>query len=270
VAKHLGRSQRRLTHTQQVSHRESRVRTAIASRTAPEADQRKHRAEKTTTTDLARHLDVIGVEDLNIADLTRPARGPVGKAGRNVRLMASLSQGILAGVGGALATSLEPNGTCPVEKVIPGYTSPTRNACRHIARESRTKQAEIKRAACEHHDSPDLFEAPNIATRAATAVPAVAARGDIAMKARSVKGEPQLVASSAAVGILAIHGPGGCQRRNNAERAARSSSGAGATPRTRVTRTPMVTAVVVRMDGETARTVSPDGSEKYISTMTRT
>src|ERR1019366_2098303 len=59
-------------------------------------------------------------------------------------------------------------------------------------------------------------------------------------------------------------------RRNSDERAARSSSGPGTTPSTSVATTPMVTAPVVRIDGATTRTESPAGSEKYISTTTRT
>ena len=65
-------------------------------------------------------------------------------------------------------------------------------------------------------------------------------------------------------------GCGFSHRRNNDERDARSSSGPGTTPSTSVSRTPRVTAALVRMDGETTRTVSPAGSEKYISTTTRT
>jgi Putative transposase DNA-binding domain len=207
---------------------------------------------------------------LTITGLTRSAGGTIAKPGRGVRAKAALAPGIMATGWRALLTRLEHKAPIRVEKVNPTYTSQTGNACHHLARESRKNQEDLQCAASAHQVNADVNAATNIAERAAAAGLAVAARRDRARLARSVKPEPQLVASQAAVGILAIHGPGGCQRRNNAERAARSSSGAGATPRTSVTRTPMVTAMVVRMDGETARTVSPAGSEKYMSTMTLT
>ena len=50
--------------------------------------------EKTSTA-IARRFDVIGVEDLKIANMTRSAKGTIEEPGRNVRQKAGLNRGIL-------------------------------------------------------------------------------------------------------------------------------------------------------------------------------
>ena len=61
---------------------------------ARECDRRKDWCEKTCT-DLARRFDLIRVEDLKIANMTRSARGTLEEPGRNVRQKAGLNRGIL-------------------------------------------------------------------------------------------------------------------------------------------------------------------------------
>lgn len=70
----LVRLQRKLARAQPGSNRRAGMRRAIARLRAREADIRKDWAEKTST-DLARRFDVIRVEDLKIANMTRSARG---------------------------------------------------------------------------------------------------------------------------------------------------------------------------------------------------
>jgi putative transposase len=193
-AERLLRLQRRLARAQKGSNRRVAVRTAIARIMARETDRRRDWVEKTTT-DLARRFDVIGVENLNIAGMTRSARGTVVRPGRNVAAKAGLNRGILASGWGALVARLEQKAPGRVEKVNPAYTSQTCNACQHIASESRKNQADFACVACGHQDNADVNAARNIADRSTAAGLAVAARGDRVRLARSVKREPQLVAS---------------------------------------------------------------------------
>jgi transposase len=127
--------------------------------------------------------------------MTRSARGTIAQPGRGVRAKAGLNRGILASGWGLLLTRLEQKAPGRVEKVNPAYTSQTCNACQHIASESRKSQADFACVACGHQDNADVNAARNIADRSTAAGLAVAARGDRVRLARSVKREPQLVAS---------------------------------------------------------------------------
>ena len=66
----------------------------IARLRARETDRRKDWAEKAST-DIARRFDVIRVEDLQIKNMTRSARGTPENPGRNVGQKAGLNRGIL-------------------------------------------------------------------------------------------------------------------------------------------------------------------------------
>ena len=68
------RLQRKLARARKGSNRRGKVKRSIAKLKAHEADARKDWCEKTST-GLARRFDVIYVEDLKIADMSRSARG---------------------------------------------------------------------------------------------------------------------------------------------------------------------------------------------------
>ena len=90
----LRRRQRTLARARRGSNRRGRVKHAIARLRARETDRRKDWAEKVST-DLARRFDVIRVEDLQIRNMTRSAKGTRENPGRNVRQKAGLNRGIL-------------------------------------------------------------------------------------------------------------------------------------------------------------------------------
>jgi transposase len=165
---------------------QARVKLAIAKLKARQADLRKDWAEKTTT-DLARRFDLIHVENLNITDMTRSARGTAQAPGRNVRQKAGLNQGILASGWGLLVRRLQDKAPGRVEKVSPAYTSQRCSACGYIAAESRKSQALFACVACNFACNADVNAARNIA-----AGHAVTARGGDGA-ARPVNREPQLL-----------------------------------------------------------------------------
>ncbi len=181
----LKRLQRRLARARKGSNRRERVRVQVARLRAREADRRKDWAEKTTT-DLARRFDLIRVEDLRIAQMTRSARGTLAAPGRHVRQKAGLNRGILAAGWGLLVTRLEHKAPGRVQKINPAYTSQTCHACGHRAPENRQSQAVFRCVACGHQANADVNAARNIAAGLA-----VTARGDRGKPAQSVKREPQ-------------------------------------------------------------------------------
>lgn len=138
---------------------------------------------------------MIRVEDLNIAGMTRPARGTIAKPDRGVRANAGLNRGIHTRGLGALLTRPKQKTPGRIEKINPAYTWQTCNACQHIARESRKNQPDFQCVACRHQDNTDVNPARDITERAAAAGPALPARGNRVRSARSVKREPQRVAS---------------------------------------------------------------------------
>ena len=188
----LRRLQRRLARAQQGSSRRARLKAVIARLNARAADRRRDWIEKTST-GLARRYDLIRVEDLNIAGMTRSARGTVEQPGRSARAKAGLNRGILAAGWGRLVTRLDHKAPNRVEKINPAFTSQTCSACGHRAPDNRESQAVFRCVACGHQDNADVNAAKNIRERgielASAAGLAVAGRGDLG-NSRSMKRQP--------------------------------------------------------------------------------
>ena len=181
----LQRLQRTLARSSRGSSRRAQVKHAIARLKAREADARKDWAEKLST-DLARRFDVIRVEDLQIENMTRSAKGTIAKPGRNVQAKAGLNRAILASGWGILLRRLEEKAPGRIEKISPMFTSQRCSACGHVAAESRKSQAVFACTACGYACNADVNAARNIA-----AGHAVTARGGSPL-GRPVNREPQL------------------------------------------------------------------------------
>jgi len=189
--KHL---QRRLARCRPGSNRQGRVKVAIAKLLARSRDRRKDWVEKTST-DLAGRFDVIRVEDLRVAPMTRrpkPKPDPE-RPGRFLpnrrRAKAGLNRGILANGWRLLVRRLEHKAAGRVEKVSPAYTSQTCSVCGHCAPDNRESQAVFRCVACGHRANADVNAAINIA-----AGRAVSARREAPVQV-SPKREPQLATS---------------------------------------------------------------------------
>jgi len=181
----LLRLQRRLARARRGSGRRARLKLAIAGLRSREADTRRDWAEKTST-DLACRFDLIRIEDLQVACMTRSARGAVAQPGRNVRQKAGLNREILASGWGLLARRLADKASGRVEKVSPAFTSQRCSACGHVDGKSRESQAGFRCTACGFACHADVNAARNIA-----AGHAVTARGRPGLPGR-VNREPQL------------------------------------------------------------------------------
>ena len=186
----LRRMQRTLARAERGSNRRGRVKHAIARLRARETDRRKDWAEKTST-DLARRFDLIRVEDLQITNMTRSAKGTRENPGRNVRAKAGLNRGILGSGWGLLVRRLQDKAPGRVEKIKPHYTSQRCSACRQVDRDSRESQAVFRCTACGFACNADVNAARNIA-----AGHAVTARGGDGVT-RPVNREPHLLLQSA-------------------------------------------------------------------------
>ena len=186
----LRRLQRRLARAARGSNRRGRVKHAIARLKARETDRRKDWAEKVST-DLARRFDTMRVEDLQITNMTRSARGTPDDPGRNVRQKAGLNRGILGSGWGLLVRRLQDKAPDRVEKAKPHHTSQRCSACGQVDRDSRESQAVFRCTACGFAGHADVNAAINIA-----AGHAVTARGGDGA-ARPVNREPHLLLPSA-------------------------------------------------------------------------
>jgi putative transposase len=186
----LRRLERRLARARRSSTRRGRVRLAIAKLKARETDRRKDWAEKAST-GIARRFDLIRVEDLQITNMTRSARGTPQHPGRLVRQKAGLNRQILQAGWGLLVRRLQDKAPGRVEKVQPQYTSQRCSACGHVDGRSRESQARFACTACGFACNADVNAARNIA-----AGHAVTARGGF-RDAGPANREPQLLASLA-------------------------------------------------------------------------
>jgi putative transposase len=184
----LRRLQRRLARARPGSNRRGRIKHAIARLRARETDRRKDWAEKTST-EIARRFDVIRVEDLQIKNMTRSAKGTQKNPGRNVRAKAGLNRQIMRSGWGLLVRRLNDKAPGRVEKIKPAFTSQCCSACGHVDPESRESQARFGCTACGFACNADVNAARNIA-----AGHAVTARGGF-RDAEPVNREPHLLAS---------------------------------------------------------------------------
>jgi putative transposase len=186
--KRLRRLERRLARAKRCSNRRRRVKQALARLRARETDRRKDWVEKTST-DIARRFDVIRVEDLQIKNMTRSAKGTRENPGRNVCQKCGLNRGILRSGWGLLVRRLEDKAPGRVERINPAYTSQTCSGCGHRDPESRESQSRFRCRACGLQVHADVNAARNIA-----AGHAVTARGGDGV-ARPMNREPQLLVS---------------------------------------------------------------------------
>ncbi|EQD53621.1 DNA (cytosine-5-)-methyltransferase, partial [mine drainage metagenome] len=153
--------------------------------TATLVDRRRAWIEETTT-QMVRDYDVIVVEDLRIANMTRSAKGTVEKPGTNVAAKSGLNRAILAQCWGLWLQRLkEKAATCGVLvlEVSPRHTSRECRSCGHVAANNRQSQALFVCESCSYERHADTNAAQNILDRGMKNLGfadghAVTARGD--------------------------------------------------------------------------------------------
>jgi putative transposase len=188
--KRMRHLERKLARGKRGSKRRTQTKRSIARLRVRESDRRKNWAEKAST-DIARHFDVIRIEDLGIKGMTRSAKGSAERPGHNVRAKAGINRGILRSGWGLLVRRLEDKAPGRIQKVKPHFTSQRCSACGHVNSASRESQARFVCTACGFACNADVNAARNIA-----AGHAVTARGGDGVT-RPANREPQLLLQSA-------------------------------------------------------------------------
>jgi putative transposase len=184
-AARLRRLERKLARAKRGSSRRIQTKAQVAQMKSTQTRRRKDWAEKASTS-IARRFDLIRVEDLKIATMTRSAKGTAEAPGTNVAAKAGLNREIGKSGWGLLVRRLQDKAPGRVEKVHPAYTSQRCSACGHVDRKSRESQAVFRCTACGYACNADVNAARNIA-----AGHAVKARGGD-RAAGPVNREPQL------------------------------------------------------------------------------
>lgn len=155
---------RRRRASMSTSSRMRRVRVHLARIEARTAGRRGDFAHQLAH-QLAGTYGLIGIEDLQIANMTRSARGTLDEPGRNVRQKAGLNRAILdKGWGGfhaALVNQARKTGT-RIVAVPAAFTSQRCAACGHVAPGNRESQAVFRRVVCGHIAHADVNAAINI------------------------------------------------------------------------------------------------------------
>ena len=125
-----------------------------------------------TARQLVGKSDVVVLEDLKLANMTRSARGTVEEPGSNVAAKAALnrkmSEAALGRLRARICTRAEEAG-CRVWAVPAHHTSQECAACGHIAKENRVSRDRFSCVNCGHSNQADVNAAVNIAARGATA-----------------------------------------------------------------------------------------------------
>ena len=117
------------------------------------------------STEASKNHAVIVLEDLQVRNMSRSARGTVEVPGRNVAAKAGLNKAILDQGWGTFRRMLEYKQTWRGGQVIavnPRYTSQTCPVCGHISRNNRPQQALFSCEQCGYSYHADVVAAKNI------------------------------------------------------------------------------------------------------------
>ena len=125
-----------------------------------------------TANQIVTNNDVVVLEDLKLANMTRSAKGTVAKPGKNVAAKAGLNKKMSEAALGRLRTRIcikAEEAGCRVWVVPAHHTSQTCPSCGHVCKENRVTQARFECVNCGHVDHADVNAAVNIAARGFTA-----------------------------------------------------------------------------------------------------
>jgi putative transposase len=139
------------------SHRERNAYRPVAALRARQTRRRTDWIHKATT-HVAKSYGTIVVEDLNIAGMTRSARGTAACPGKNVKAKAGLNRAVLGMAWGRallfLAYKAEAQGGRLVEVTAP-YSSQTCAECGHVRPENRRSRDRFRCITCGHEAAAD-------------------------------------------------------------------------------------------------------------------
>jgi len=152
------------------------------------ANTRKDYLHKTTSTISQNHAMIV-IEDLQVSNMSKSAKGTIEVKGRNVKAKSGLNRSILDQGWFEFRRQLEYKQAWAGGQVLavnPRNTSRTCPSCKHTAKDNRLTQAKFACAVCGYAENADLVGAINILA----AGHAVLACGVTVQQGRTVKHEP--------------------------------------------------------------------------------
>jgi putative transposase len=194
-ARRLARAQRALSRKVKFSSNWKKARGCVQRIQRDIGNARRDYLHKATTAISQNHALVI-VEDLQVGNMSRSARGSAEAPGKNVRAKAGLNRAILDQGWGEFRRQLQYKQAWRggwLIAVPPQHTSQTCPACGHVHADNRQTQARFACVACGHTEHADLVAARNIRTRGLelmAAGHAVSACGGSAQQGAPAKQEP--------------------------------------------------------------------------------
>lgn len=114
---------------------------------------------------LSKNHAMIVIEDLQVKNMSKSAKGTLDEPGRNVRAKSGLNRAILDQGWGEFRRQLKYKLDWLGGELLlvdPKYTSQTCPSCQHVAKESRQSQADFQCVACGYHENADLVGAINV------------------------------------------------------------------------------------------------------------
>lgn len=157
------RYQRRMARCKKGSKRREIMRQRMAK-----AIRRKRNIGRDWRHQVSRRLaDTAGmvvIEDLQVAKMTRSAKGSLDAPGKNVAAKAEMNRTILATGWGELRRNVEYK-AAHIVAVDPRNTSRKCHECGHVDKGNRTTQADFKCLACGHAGNADVNAALNVMAR---------------------------------------------------------------------------------------------------------
>lgn len=184
----LARYQRALSRKVKFSSNWKKQKGKITKLHSTIANIRKDYLHKATSTISQNHAMIV-IEDLQISNMSRSAKGTMEAKGRNVKAKSGLNRSILDQGWFEFRRQLEYKQLWAGGQVLavnPRNTSRTCPCCGHVAKENRITQARFKCVECGYAENADLVGAINILA----AGHAVLACGVMVQLDRSLKHEP--------------------------------------------------------------------------------
>ena len=184
----LARYQRALSRKVKFSSNWKKQKGKITQLHSTIANIRKDYLHKTTSTISQNHAMIV-IEDLQISNMSKSAKGTVEAKGRNVKAKSGLNRSILDQGWFEFRRQLEYKQVWAGGQVIavnPRNTSRTCPCCKHISADNRQTQAKFECVECGYAENADLVGAINILA----AGHAVLACGVTVQQGRTVKHEP--------------------------------------------------------------------------------
>jgi putative transposase len=184
----LVRYQRALSRKAKFSNNWRKHKARITQLHSAIANIRKDYLHKTTTTISQNHAMIV-IEDLQISNMSKSAKGTATEKGRNVRQKSGLNRCILDQGWFEFRRQLEYKQQWlggEVLAVPAHYTSQRCSCCGTVSKDNRQSQAKFICVSCGYETNADLNAAKNILA----AGHAVLACGEMVQQGRSVKQEP--------------------------------------------------------------------------------